>query len=141
MTLFAFQFNKSVICSFPISSSLFLLLLSYPKLRMMQINNAGSNAYSYKPLAETSDEDLLYAFKNHSYSLFLIIIIISITTNFVENKLLCLFVDIFTVVYFLYCLCSEVITTNSLGLMICCREVSIFFFFGGTFRLILMLSY
>ncbi|KAH9769299.1 chlorophyll(ide) b reductase NOL [Citrus sinensis] len=39
------------------------------------INNAGSNAYSYKPLAETSDEDLL-----------------------------------------------EVITTNSLGLMICCRE-------------------
>ncbi|KAL9422513.1 hypothetical protein AB3S75_034729 [Citrus x aurantiifolia] len=39
------------------------------------INNAGSNAYSYKPLAETSDEDLI-----------------------------------------------EVITTNSLGLMICCRE-------------------
>lgn len=30
-------------------------------LRMMQINNAGSNAYSYKPLAEASDEDLLYA--------------------------------------------------------------------------------
>lgn len=39
------------------------------------INNAGSNGYSYKPLAETSDEDLI-----------------------------------------------EVITTNSLGLMICCRE-------------------
>ncbi|GLT88687.1 hypothetical protein SLE2022_067020 [Rubroshorea leprosula] len=39
------------------------------------INNAGSNAYSYKPLAEASDEDLL-----------------------------------------------EVVTTNTLGLMICCRE-------------------
>ncbi|KAK8919003.1 hypothetical protein KSP39_PZI021167 [Platanthera zijinensis] len=39
------------------------------------INNAGSNAYSYKPLAETSDEVLM-----------------------------------------------EVVTTNTLGLMICCRE-------------------
>ncbi|XP_060675924.1 chlorophyll(ide) b reductase NOL, chloroplastic isoform X6 [Ziziphus jujuba] len=39
------------------------------------INNAGSNAYSYKPLAEASDEDLI-----------------------------------------------EVVATNSLGLMICCRE-------------------
>ncbi|XP_068635195.1 chlorophyll(ide) b reductase NOL, chloroplastic [Aristolochia californica] len=39
------------------------------------INNAGSNAYSYKPLAEASDEDLM-----------------------------------------------EVVTTNTLGLMICCRE-------------------
>ncbi|XP_020530390.1 chlorophyll(ide) b reductase NOL, chloroplastic isoform X2 [Amborella trichopoda] len=39
------------------------------------INNAGSNAYSYKPLTETSDEDLM-----------------------------------------------EVVTTNTLGLMICCRE-------------------
>ncbi|KAL4599317.1 hypothetical protein ACB092_11G118600 [Castanea dentata] len=39
------------------------------------INNAGSNAYSYKPLAETSDDDLI-----------------------------------------------EVVTTNTLGLMICCRE-------------------
>lgn len=134
MTLFAFQFNKSVICSFPISSSLFLLLLSYPKWRMVQINNAGSNAYSYKPLAETSDEDLLYAFKNHSYSLFLIIIIITTTANFVEHKLLCLFADILTVVYFLYCLCSEVITTNSLGLMICCREVSTFFLFWWNFQ-------
>lgn len=28
----------------------------------MQINNAGSNAYSYKPLAEASDEDLMYEF-------------------------------------------------------------------------------
>lgn len=28
---------------------------------MMQINNAGSNAYSYKPLAEASDEDLMWA--------------------------------------------------------------------------------
>jgi hypothetical protein len=35
-----------------------LLLLSYLML-MMQINNAGSNAYSYKPLAEASDEDLM----------------------------------------------------------------------------------
>ncbi|WCJ19149.1 NYC1-like [Euphorbia peplus] len=42
------------------------------------INNAGSNAYSYKPLAEASDEDLL-----------------------------------------------EVVTTNTLGLMICCREAII----------------
>ncbi|CAH9111702.1 unnamed protein product [Cuscuta epithymum] len=40
------------------------------------INNAGSNAYSYKPLVEASDEDLI-----------------------------------------------EVVTTNTLGLMICCREV------------------
>ncbi|KAF7052422.1 hypothetical protein CFC21_060517 [Triticum aestivum] len=39
------------------------------------INNAGSNAYSYKPLVETSDEALI-----------------------------------------------EVITTNTLGLMLCCRE-------------------
>ncbi|KAF3796140.1 Chlorophyll(ide) b reductase [Nymphaea thermarum] len=39
------------------------------------INNAGSNAYSYKPLTETSDEDLM-----------------------------------------------EVVTTNTLGLMLCCRE-------------------
>ncbi|XWS74659.1 hypothetical protein CRYUN_Cryun01aG0016900 [Craigia yunnanensis] len=39
------------------------------------INNAGSNAYSFKPLAEASDEDLI-----------------------------------------------EVVSTNSLGLMICCRE-------------------
>ncbi|KAL2326746.1 hypothetical protein Fmac_020173 [Flemingia macrophylla] len=39
------------------------------------INNAGSNAYSYKPLVEASDEDLV-----------------------------------------------EVVTTNTLGLMICCRE-------------------
>ncbi|XVF24591.1 hypothetical protein REPUB_Repub13aG0140900 [Reevesia pubescens] len=39
------------------------------------INNAGSNAYSYKPLAEASDEDLI-----------------------------------------------EVVTTNTIGLMICCRE-------------------
>ncbi|KAH7548402.1 hypothetical protein JRO89_XS14G0120600 [Xanthoceras sorbifolium] len=39
------------------------------------INNAGSNAYCYKPLAEASDEDLI-----------------------------------------------EVVTTNTLGLMICCRE-------------------
>ncbi|XP_060675921.1 chlorophyll(ide) b reductase NOL, chloroplastic isoform X3 [Ziziphus jujuba] len=44
-------------------------------LENMQINNAGSNAYSYKPLAEASDEDLI-----------------------------------------------EVVATNSLGLMICCRE-------------------
>ncbi|KAL0375616.1 UNVERIFIED_CONTAM: Chlorophyll(ide) b reductase NOL, chloroplastic [Sesamum calycinum] len=42
---------------------------------MMQINNAGSNAYSYKPLMDASDEDLI-----------------------------------------------EVISTNTLGLMICCRE-------------------
>ncbi|OWM72592.1 hypothetical protein CDL15_Pgr013060 [Punica granatum] len=39
------------------------------------INNAGSNAYSYKPLAEASDDDLL-----------------------------------------------EVVSTNTLGLMLCCRE-------------------
>ncbi|PNY07111.1 chlorophyll b reductase chloroplastic-like [Trifolium pratense] len=42
---------------------------------LKMINNAGSNAYSYKPLAEASDEDLI-----------------------------------------------EVVTTNTLGLMICCRE-------------------
>lgn len=27
----------------------------------MQINNAGSNAYSFKPLVEASDEDLMWA--------------------------------------------------------------------------------
>nr|GLL25708.1 chlorophyll(ide) b reductase NOL, chloroplastic [Ipomoea trifida] len=42
------------------------------------INNAGSNAYSYKPLVEASDEDLI-----------------------------------------------EVVTTNTLGLMICCREAEL----------------
>ncbi|KAL8549321.1 hypothetical protein ACS0TY_008244 [Phlomoides rotata] len=41
----------------------------------MQINNAGSNAYSFKPLMEASDEDLI-----------------------------------------------EVVSTNTLVLMICCRE-------------------
>ncbi|KAL8170497.1 hypothetical protein V2J09_022301, partial [Rumex salicifolius] len=41
----------------------------------VHINNAGSNAYSYKPLSDASDEDLI-----------------------------------------------EVVTTNTLGLMICCRE-------------------
>lgn len=33
--------------------------LSKYSLEMIQINNAGSNAYSYKPLAEASDEDLM----------------------------------------------------------------------------------
>ncbi|OMP08436.1 Short-chain dehydrogenase/reductase SDR [Corchorus olitorius] len=47
------------------------------------INNAGSNAYSYKPLAEASDEDLMWA----SYTILF-----------------------------------EVVSTNTLGLMICCRE-------------------
>lgn len=28
-------------------------------VRKMQINNAGSNAYSFKPLVEASDEDLM----------------------------------------------------------------------------------
>lgn len=37
---------------------LFLLCrLTY--VENMQINNAGSNAYSFKPLAEASDEDLM----------------------------------------------------------------------------------
>ncbi|MED6181086.1 hypothetical protein PIB30_016226 [Stylosanthes scabra] len=54
-----------------------LVSFSQEKLRYIDIwiNNAGSNAYSYKPLAEASDEDLI-----------------------------------------------EVVTTNTLGLMICCRE-------------------
>lgn len=39
-------------------------------LRVMQINNAGSNAYSYKPLAEASDEDLMWAFIHFSDPLF-----------------------------------------------------------------------
>jgi hypothetical protein len=38
-----------------------VVFTTYPMLRMMQINNAGSNAYSYKPLAEASDEDLMWA--------------------------------------------------------------------------------
>ncbi|KEH19223.1 putative chlorophyll(ide) b reductase [Medicago truncatula] len=54
-------------------------LVSFAKEKLkyidIWINNAGSNAYSYKPLAEASDEDLI-----------------------------------------------EVVTTNTLGLMICCRE-------------------
>ncbi|GAB2287522.1 hypothetical protein Dimus_021897 [Dionaea muscipula] len=54
-----------------------LVAFAREKLKYIDIwiNNAGSNAYSYKPLAEASDEDLI-----------------------------------------------EVVTTNSLGLMICCRE-------------------
>ncbi|MED6210874.1 hypothetical protein PIB30_068267 [Stylosanthes scabra] len=54
-----------------------LVSFSQEKLKYIDIwiNNAGSNAYSYKPLAEASDEDLI-----------------------------------------------EVVTTNTLGLMICCRE-------------------
>lgn len=36
-----------------------IFLFSYTIFRTMQINNAGSNAYSYKPLAEASDEDLV----------------------------------------------------------------------------------
>lgn len=28
-------------------------------MMMVQINNAGSNAYSFKPLSEASDEDLM----------------------------------------------------------------------------------
>lgn len=35
------------------------LILCCSIVRLMQINNAGSNAYSYKPLAEASDEDLM----------------------------------------------------------------------------------
>lgn len=54
-----------------------LVAFAQEKLKYIDIwiNNAGSNAYSYKPLAEASDEDLI-----------------------------------------------EVVTTNTLGLMICCRE-------------------
>ncbi|KAK7283958.1 hypothetical protein RIF29_13708 [Crotalaria pallida] len=54
-----------------------LVSFAQEKLKYIDIwiNNAGSNAYSYKPLAEASDEDLI-----------------------------------------------EVVTTNTLGLMICCRE-------------------
>lgn len=37
-------------------------LFSYSVIRVMQINNAGSNAYSYKPLMEASDEDLVWVF-------------------------------------------------------------------------------
>ncbi|KAL3516265.1 hypothetical protein ACH5RR_023167 [Cinchona calisaya] len=54
-----------------------LVAFAQEKLKYIDIwiNNAGSNAYSYKPLAEASDEDLM-----------------------------------------------EVVSTNTLGLMICCRE-------------------
>ncbi|KAL7234756.1 hypothetical protein ACSBR1_018248 [Camellia fascicularis] len=54
-----------------------LVAFAKEKLKYIDIwiNNAGSNAYSYKPLSEASDEDLI-----------------------------------------------EVVTTNTLGLMICCRE-------------------
>nr|XP_043624588.1 chlorophyll(ide) b reductase NOL, chloroplastic isoform X2 [Erigeron canadensis] len=50
-------------------------LVQFAQDNLQYINNAGSNAYSFKPLAEASDEDLI-----------------------------------------------EVVTTNTLGLMICCRE-------------------
>lgn len=69
---------------------------------MMQINNAGSNAYSYKPLMEASDEDLM-----------LVHIIIFL------NDLPSLSIYIFAFCF----VCSEVVSTNTLGLMICCREV------------------
>ncbi|KAL3330431.1 hypothetical protein AABB24_034329, partial [Solanum stoloniferum] len=54
-----------------------LVAFAKEKLKYIDIwiNNAGSNAYSFKPLAEASDEDLI-----------------------------------------------QVVTTNTLGLMICCRE-------------------
>eukprot|EP00268_Persea_americana_P050204 TRINITY_DN5443_c0_g1_i1.p1 TRINITY_DN5443_c0_g1~~TRINITY_DN5443_c0_g1_i1.p1 ORF type:complete len:395 (+),score=71.60 TRINITY_DN5443_c0_g1_i1:96-1187(+) len=54
-----------------------LVTFARDKLKYIDIwiNNAGSNAYTYKPLSEASDEDLI-----------------------------------------------EVVTTNTLGLMICCRE-------------------
>ncbi|XP_052194596.1 chlorophyll(ide) b reductase NOL, chloroplastic [Diospyros lotus] len=54
-----------------------LVAFAKEKLKYIDIwiNNAGSNAYSYKPLSEASDEDLI-----------------------------------------------DVVTTNTLGLMICCRE-------------------
>ncbi|KAK9131001.1 hypothetical protein Sjap_011488 [Stephania japonica] len=54
-----------------------LVAFAQEKLRYVDIwiNNAGSNAYSFRPLAEASDEDLM-----------------------------------------------EVVTTNTLGLMLCCRE-------------------
>ncbi|KAF6174761.1 hypothetical protein GIB67_031285 [Kingdonia uniflora] len=54
-----------------------LVAFACDKLKYIDIwiNNAGSNAYSFRPLAETSDEDLI-----------------------------------------------EVVTTNTLGLMLCCRE-------------------
>ncbi|CAO2833064.1 unnamed protein product [Amaranthus hypochondriacus] len=54
-----------------------LVAFAQEKLKYIDIwiNNAGSNAYSYKPLSEASDEDLI-----------------------------------------------DVVTTNTLGLMICCRE-------------------
>ncbi|MCD9639342.1 hypothetical protein HAX54_023782 [Datura stramonium] len=54
-----------------------LVAFAKQKLKYIDIwiNNAGSNAYSFKPLAEASDEDLI-----------------------------------------------QVVTTNTLGLMICCRE-------------------
>ncbi|XP_027355006.1 chlorophyll(ide) b reductase NOL, chloroplastic isoform X3 [Abrus precatorius] len=57
-----------------------LVSFAQEKLKYIDIwiNNAGSNAYSYKPLAEASDEDLI-----------------------------------------------EVVTTNTLGLMICCREAEL----------------
>ncbi|CAN1298251.1 Chlorophyll(ide) b reductase NOL, chloroplastic [Linum perenne] len=57
-----------------------LVAFAQEKLKYIDlwINNAGSNAYSFKPLAESSDEDLI-----------------------------------------------EVVTTNTLGLMICCREAII----------------
>lgn len=69
---------------------------------VMQINNAGSNAYSYKPLAESSDEDLLWE-------------LLLLIHEFVVLHLVG--VNIITV------LCREVVSTNTLGLMLCCREV------------------
>ena len=50
--------------SFHFLSFIFVLIVSMfcsilLNLENMQINNAVSNAYSYKPLAEASDEDLM----------------------------------------------------------------------------------
>lgn len=109
-----------VICLFDLIYSLFsffnfwtnsyvailALLRSQVILPIMQINNAGSNAYSYKPLSEASDDDLMWAFVVYSFF---------VLTDFVH----CFF-KMDALDNFVY---SEVVTTNTLGLMICCREV------------------
>ena len=78
---------NSVDDSFHFLSFIFVLIVSMfcsilLNLENMQINNAVSNAYSYKPLAEASDEDLMCALIVSSPFVFLSLILNSLSFNF-----------------------------------------------------------
>lgn len=109
--LFILHFYSALLCVFVcLYVYLFIyfffevLFLTFSVL--VQINNAGSNAYSFKPLAEASDEDLMWVHIRMPLPL-------SFWANSLTNHWTTMF-------------CREVVSTNTLGLMICCREVKRF---------------